>query len=272
MNLGDLYASTDIKSIRQKTKISEDDLQRLLNEDFSTLSKPKALGFITILAREYSVNLDSLKASAQAYYSHQYEESKPKIAFSPIVEESSRSKWVTVLILIVLGVVTWYFFTQFDKKTLGRLLPTEVKSIVTDDIPIDSEASLKITKPASRKIPKVVKAKILAPKKQDLDTVTAQVSVPSARMTIIPRGKFWFGLIDMDSGLRDQFTISKNLTFDLADKSWLLATDSHAFSLIQGNDKESHSDGRRHYFEVNNSGIKVLTKKDYISQGGYPKW
>lgn len=272
MILDALYAEHDIDAIRQKTKISLEDLEFLLKEDFSKLSKPKALGFITILAREYHMNLSSLKEKAQLYYNNQYEEEEQPIIFSPLEQDKPRSKWFTVIVIFALGLVSWYSFTQFEKKTLSKLLPFEEK-VPSIDRPISSDDSgLKIGREVEV-LPLAKKTKVIVETKTLATPVVQRTLVSGKSFSLTPVGKLWFGLIDISSGKKDQFDISNKLSFDMAGKSWLIATNSKAFSLVQGQQTETYSEGSRHYFKINaEAGIEILTQNEYVRLGGYEKW
>jgi len=56
------------KNLSSKTFISDIDLEKFLNKDFTNINKTRALGFIQILEREYDVDLEELRA---AYREHE---------------------------------------------------------------------------------------------------------------------------------------------------------------------------------------------------------
>ena len=68
MQLNEILEENTIKSISQKTKISEENLENLLAANFDALKKIKALGFISILEREYNTDLSALKANQNCFY------------------------------------------------------------------------------------------------------------------------------------------------------------------------------------------------------------
>jgi len=122
MQLSEILEENTIRSISQKTKIPEDNLENLLAANFDALKKVKALGFISILEREYSIDLSQLKEEALAFYSQEKEDHGITVG-SPIVEEKKgKSKLFLLLVLALLAYASWYFFTQFDKKHLTELI------------------------------------------------------------------------------------------------------------------------------------------------------
>jgi len=63
MSLKELIDTYGLKDISTRTRISNDNLLNLLNEDFASMNKTNALGFIKILEREYGVDLSKLRQS-----------------------------------------------------------------------------------------------------------------------------------------------------------------------------------------------------------------
>ena len=123
MQLNEILEENSIKSISQKTKISEDNLESLVARNFEVLMKTKTLGFISILEREYKADLSTLKKEALEYYdTHKVEHS---VTVSLPIQEDKRGKSKLFLLVVValLGYASWYFFTQFDKEHLSTLIP-----------------------------------------------------------------------------------------------------------------------------------------------------
>ena len=147
MQLNDLLEENSTKMISQRTKIAEDNIEYLLNSDFGAIKKVKAMGFISILEREYNIDLSKLKEDALAYY-EQYGENESVTIGLPIMEEKQgRSKWLWLIILILLGYASWFFFTQYDQSQIKALLPFNEAKTVETTVPkntIDNSEELSI--------------------------------------------------------------------------------------------------------------------------------
>ncbi len=128
MQLNEILEESDISQISQKTNISKQNIQVLMDENFAGMIKAKALGFISILERDYQVDLGVLREKALAYYEkHGSEEERMNLSvpMSKGDRDDSRgnSSWIW-LIVIGLGVyLAWYFLSQYDLETLRSLLP-----------------------------------------------------------------------------------------------------------------------------------------------------
>ncbi len=91
-------------------------------------------------------------------------------------------------------------------------------------------------------------------------------------ISIIPVNKLWFGLVNTESKEREHFSIDKAHALDVSEKSWLVATSSAPFSVVQGDKTDDFSDAKEHYFKIDKNGIVILSKSEYVEQGGWHQW
>jgi hypothetical protein len=139
MQLNEILEENTIKSISQKTKISEDNLENLLARNFEVLMKTKTLGFISILEREYKADLTALREEALEYYASHKVEHSISVALPMAEEKKGRSKFFLLIVLVLLGYASWYFFTQFDKQHLSTLIPFMDDQIIETNILVQDE-------------------------------------------------------------------------------------------------------------------------------------
>ena len=137
MQLNEILEENSVRSISQKTNISEANLDALVAGDFDKLKRVKTFGFISILEREYKADLSALKEQALEYYENNSEDESVTIGLPLPEEKKGSSKWFKFLILILISYTVWYFFTQFDKTQLTDLLPLseeKVSAMVLGDV------------------------------------------------------------------------------------------------------------------------------------------
>jgi hypothetical protein len=126
------------KKLSAKTFISDIDLERFLNKDFTNINKTRALGFIQILEREYDVDLDELRAE---YLSHEiaHRPKKPETLFTetPIINDKEWQKYLpyAAAVLMVLGFAFYLFrpsieIVQTPEPSVKQL--EENKSIINE--------------------------------------------------------------------------------------------------------------------------------------------
>ena len=122
MQLNDILEENSIKAISLKTKIPEEHLETLFANKFEALKRVKTMGFISIIEREYGAELKVLRTAAKTYYDEFQEDRGITLEVQMKPEKKGKSKLLLLAALLLLGVATWYFLTQFDQKHFNNLL------------------------------------------------------------------------------------------------------------------------------------------------------
>jgi len=290
MQLNEILEENSIKTISQKTKILEVNLESLFSGKFDTLQKTRALGFMAIIEREYNADLTALREEALEYYSLNRENNTYTTRQYLDEEKKGKSKLLIIVVLGLLIYASWYFFTQFDKKNLSGLIPFIDEETIENFVnskeveTAETAAELSIVKVTAEDnkaetVPKKVEMEEASP--QDVSALVSSLVEESSEteivntlqtISIIPVNKLWFGLVDIDSKERKHFSIEQAYALDISEKSWLVATSSAPFSVVQGEKTEDFSDAKEHYFKIDKNGIVVLSKSDYVEQGGWHQW
>jgi len=109
MNLNELIERDGLEVISEKTNISVNNLKKLVDLDFEGLNRVRALGFLSILRREYGLELDTIEDSIKSYFIEHTPIDVEPILVSTEKEENSFNflKWI-VLVAILGGV--WYLY------------------------------------------------------------------------------------------------------------------------------------------------------------------
>ena len=320
MQLNDILEAYSIRDISRKTNISEDNLKNLFDLNFVQLNKVKTMGFISIVEREYSADLSDFKNIANDYY-NQHKEVHHYALESTVVEDknSDNSKIFIVIVALLIGLASWYFFTQFDKKHLSSLNPFS-----DDDLSIESNITEVVTtntKEDNKSVPKIdvinliedtpaidittildtplvdinssdinlsqkdrpksivednktVEKNDTVEKIADIVTVEkVEPKVEEPKIVIIePSRRLWFGIRDIKTKKRDQFSVAKPYKLDVTKQDWLLATSPASFYLIVDGKKTYYKGGKAQYLKVTKDGIEKLTKREYVRAGGWRQW
>jgi len=303
MQLNDILEENSIKAMSQKTKISEENLENLLNKNFDAIKKIKTLGFISIIEREYNADLTPIKEEAKEYYDEMHEDQSVTLGFPVVEEKKGKSKFFILVVLALLGYASWYFLTQFDKKTLSDMIPfidestlesfigdKKVASTDVEDLSIGKvsvEAASVQREPVTTTQSEAVSEEVLpvssenSAAQQDVEnsvevTQTIEDITPAAvtrkTVSIVPVHRLWFGIVNADTLARENFSISKPYELDVSTHGWLVSTSSAAFSLQDGDETKEFNDAQEHYFKIDANGIENLSKSDYVALGGWPKW
>lgn len=279
MQLNEILEENSVKAISQKTNISEQNIEALIEDNFSALTKAKALGFISIIERDYHADLKDVREKALAYYEMHTKENSVHLGLPSVEEQKGRSKWFVLFVLGLLGYATWYFFTQFDQKTFSTLLPFNEDKIeknlkeetLEQDLSIGNALSIAPKKDTFVK-KDIVLTGLNVDKKTEGTEVNNSIEQINESISLVPQNRLWFGLIDLTTGTRDQFSISSPYEIDVSQTSWLLATNTAVFSFINNKETQEYNDAKEHYFKISKEGIKHLSKEEYLALGGWKKW
>ncbi len=68
MQLNEIIEGNTLQSISDKTRLSVENLEKLFAQDFGAFRKVQALGFISILEREYRADLSDLREACYTYF------------------------------------------------------------------------------------------------------------------------------------------------------------------------------------------------------------
>ena len=145
MQLNEILEENSVKAISKRTNISEDNIEALLANDFDRLRKVKTLGFISIIEREYKADLGPLKEQALTHYAEYNDEGNITLGLPLLEEKKGKSKLFLLLVFLLLGYASWYFFTQFDKKQLTGLLPFSEEGISQILIPEEANNNAELS-------------------------------------------------------------------------------------------------------------------------------
>lgn len=129
-----------LETISQKTNITIENLQKLANKEWDKFKRPHALGLISIIEREFKVDLSDLKEEALEYYnSHQPKDvDRPIDLVDAATVSGGGSKWVnniiTVITLCALGYAGWYYFVDHEDSNVTEQNSSHAKGMFENTI------------------------------------------------------------------------------------------------------------------------------------------
>ena len=205
-----------IQKIHEQTHISRKHTEALLNEDFAELNKIQFLGFVSILEREYELQLDELRESGISYFAQTDDaQAAPKKLFLTPKKKKSHTKiYLFLVVLVFAGVV--FYTTSLHQNKLKNYEKNDTSislAVVEESNNSETNGTYTVTTELNTTEDKPVLEKPQEPKKE---VVTVEKS-----LKIIPRRKLWMGYMDLDTGTKKQKLFSGAFTLDPG-KRWLL--------------------------------------------------
>ncbi|MEA3419082.1 MAG: hypothetical protein U9Q90_06740 [Campylobacterota bacterium] len=130
MQLKDLLEEQSVASISKKTNLTVGIVEKLLSKDFKSLKKPQLLGALSIIEREYNVDLSALREECKDYFAENAPSDQGLTVLKPIRQE--RSYFPKILATVLLGLIAygaWYLFSEYYHKKITPMDPPSVKSL-----------------------------------------------------------------------------------------------------------------------------------------------
>ena len=242
--------SIGAQRIHEQTHIAHKYVQALLHESFEGMQKVQLLGFISIMEREYGVDLTPLRQSAIEYFEVIQEplmEEEPSYKKELLVSsKNDKKKFYIFLGIFVLLVVVgmFYFFSQEEPSSekMNTKVSLPIESSMHPAVLLENNDTNKTDKTAAT-----------------IDNNTSNtVQIRPHTLTIIPKTKVWVGIIDLDTGKKRQKVISRPLELN-ASKNYLLSFGHGYIDMEVDDNKTSFKDPQS---------IKFLYKEGVLKKIG----
>lgn len=101
------------------------------------------------------------------------------------------------------------------------------------------------------------------------ETVTAPISTVTINPT---RGMLWYGFINVETKKRREFMKQVSTPFELNNGQWLLVTGHGFLDIISENKTLEIADNKKHYFLIDSSDIKEISKEEFRELNGHRGW
>jgi len=281
----DKLKSIGAQKIHEDTHIAIQHIQAILNEDFSSLSRVQFLGFLSIIEREYGINLDEFKnTSSEHFKSNNNFTSSESHLF--VVAKKQRN-YTPFYILAGLSLFAGVAFMSLDftpqneesyieeskvikdvKKEVQKKIQIEKRRTTSVDIQRDmpqQEEILKVQTQTStqekqessveeqKRVQPTQKVKE-APKEEEYHEDPAPIL--EHQLLITPRKKVWLGYINLKTGKKSSLVIKSMLALDLKD--------DHLFVFGHGN-VDVELDAKEFHFKSNRP-LRLLFKNGKFEQ------
>ncbi len=221
--------SIGIQKIHEDTHISRADIEALIDERYHDLNKVQLLGFVSILQREYGVDLSGLKNNALAYYRENEVGKNSGSGVFVVAKKAKNSSPIYVVIIVVIFLVAVLLSVSFNSKE--------------DVVEVQSVENRKI-----QEVKKEIESSQLEENVSDVNSSTFEEDgsneeelvieekveeVKLQAFTIKAKSKVWIGYIDVETNKKYTKTLKETLVLN-RDSEWILIL-GHSAVLIRAN-------------------------------------
>ncbi|MDD5212479.1 MAG: hypothetical protein PHV62_08700 [Sulfuricurvum sp.] len=261
----DDIVSLGVNSIHEHTHISRAKLELLFTKSFNELNRVQFMGFLSILEREYNVDLSILRDEYDSYL--QLNPNQVRSVNSAILQAPSnpRIKWVIGGIILIIALIGFVVLTQ---NKLSNLPKEEVIVLNTSEV--------NRTEPA-----------LIADQNSSIDTnatetnstMTAEENSTKVSavqnfghiIRIEPLSKVWVGMMDLESGVKTQKLTSSAIEIDTT-KNWLFIFGHGRLKLIGKDSNTTLKERNTAWFSYENGILTQLTSEQFNLKNKGSNW
>lgn len=292
----------DIKEIQKKTRLTEQRINEIINKKFDSLDKVKAHGFISILEKEYDLDLSEWTNEYKKYWRDKEmleyeanlslqniendEKTKDKKSSNMNVEsikvdKNNRFKatYAIIAIIALTLILLIYFTATGGKKDTKKVVasPAKVEKSL-EEIPLNSlspdsselESIQDMNKTSQNSPDSLIQDTTspapLAPLKKEIKSIH--------KIILIPRSDLWIGFVNLKTKKTTERIIPANTEYQLDIENKIAFKFGHSdLDINVDGNIQSYSDPKPSRFIYDpDSGFKKLTTREFNRIVGDTLW
>jgi len=281
--------------IADTTHIPIAHVENLLHEKYDGFQKPQFFGFLSILEREFKVDLSEVR---QAYFSLKNEgpvtvekhvqpvQSEPSLSVKrEKIFKNRKLMYIALAVVAAVGLITAASMLDIspskeEKIEINNTAIDQAKknlNIVVKDIS-DVEAEMANSDVESaefgqEEISSPTK-KVTTTKEQAVnrhEPVASTEPIMPLYLRIVPKGKLWLGLVDTETHRKRVETISKPLLLD-AEKTWLIVTGYGHLDVDCGDTTNKYREDRKILILYEAGICQIIDKEEFKARNRGKLW
>lgn len=269
------------QKIHKDTHISKEHVQAIIHGSVEGLHPVQLSGFISILEREYDVDLSELKRQAKEQLQRVASSSERKVFVAP-VKQKNNSIVYTILLIAIFLAAGYYSFVYLS-------------SMATTEVSIDNSN----IQSAQKSIEIIEKIEEYASEEgveetnttQAVDTLDEEVSLANTNsiepealsdpveeptagtktLKILPVNKIWAGYIMIETNQKYQKIFTDDFSMDTS-KNWLLLFGSGTIYLEVNGEKKKYSSSQNMRFKYVDGVFTKITVAEFKELNKDRKW
>ena len=249
------------QKIYEDTHIPILHVQALLHHSFDGLSRVQFLGFVSILEREYLVNLSDLKALGIAFFDEKESSKVDEGLFIVPAKKTKKTLYVLGFFVVVAAILLYQFEifsnnTPNEQKIDNTLIKTVQKTLTPPkDVLVDTNTTQEVNTTQETNATLIVKEEPQVKKS----------------FKIIAKTKVWLGYIDVASNKKYQKVFTDEIELD-PKKEWLLLF-GHGYIDMYVNSKIVKFNSRnKKRFLYEDGNITAISSQEFKTLNRGRKW
>lgn len=268
------------QTIHNETHISREYVQAIIHETFDGIQSVQFMGFVSILERDYKVDLSELKAKAKIHFQDENEklEKSEQIFVSPTKKTSYTKMYMFFGIVLFLS----FMYVSSIAPELGQLNDIKIEKEVKDNgmLPMLEEKAFVVAKVDSNetntslileeKIAKIIDTNTTLNEIPEETIVPENVSIVRS-LKILPKRKIWAGYINIETNQKYQKVFREEFALDVT-KDWLLLFGTGTVKLEVNGENVKFSSDQNMRFKYISGVFTKITVTEFKSLNKGRKW
>lgn len=265
-------AALGVEKIHERTHIARDKVEAILTKSYSGMTKIQFMGFVSILEREYGVDLGTLR---EEFTRLNGENTSSEAKLSSTVLHSApsgRSRWyvlgaAAIAVILGIGYMVQNNLSTEPKNDIIELNPVAPMKAVAEaateenltEAPDDQNASV---------MPEVVAE---TPKRAPVALSAGEAIKTGDKLVIKPVSRVWIGLIDIDSGTKTQKVTADPIVIDTS-KKWLIVLGHGWIDIDTAEGTTPLKERDAVWFSFENGKLIPLSKEEFLARNNGNNW
>jgi len=262
-------------SIHERTHISRAKLEQVLHKSFDELSRVQFMGFVSILEREYGVDLELLRSEYNAYVGLNPDMAIEKPSAVLQASSNSRTFWIlgaigAIIILMIMGSMMQGELSVAPKEELMELSSAAIEvidanssEINASDVNVSNE--LNSTEGNTTQLIMQDQNKSIVLNSQD------QISNYGNVLSIKPASKVWVGMMDLATGEKTQKITKEPIVIDKT-KNWLFVFGHGRLEFTTPSGSKILKERNTAWFTYENGSLQQLTFEQFKIKNKGSNW
>lgn len=265
-------AALGVEKIHERTHIARDKVEAILTKSYSGMTKIQFMGFVSILEREYGVDLGTLREEFTRLNGETIS-SEAKLSSTVLHSApSGRSRWyvlgaAAIAVILGIGYMVQNNLSTEPKNDLIELNPVAPMKAVAEaateenltEAPDDQNASV---------MPEVVAE---TPKRAPVALSAGEAIKTGDKLVIKPVSRVWIGLIDIDSGTKTQKVTADPIVIDTS-KKWLIVLGHGWIDIDTAEGTTPLKERDAVWFSFENGKLIPLSKEEFLARNNGNNW
>jgi len=264
------------EKIHERTHISRDKIELVLTKSYAQIGRVQFMGYISILEREYDIDLSGIKEEYTQFCQNNPTVLAPKQSVILQAASNSKPKWIVAgTALIIILMVGGYFLqgkmSAAPSEDVMNLTTSSVQVVEQNDTANSETNETNITDSVAKVEANQSTANTAQPVIPAQQNETSAAGTTDQQMAIIPQFKVWYGIIDVASGKKIQGITGDPIVVNPA-ATTLIVLGHGKVELSTAEGKKMLNEKSSVYFINEKGTLKQITQQEFIERNGGKNW